>query len=349
MKILYTIIFVLLIFSLSGQENLVPNPGFEKYLNLPVGNMGGQLDHCLDDWENPNMNLSDYFHKNSLYTSVRTPKNDMGYQIPHSGNAYAGICLQNEEYLHVKLLSVPEKGKKYCVKLYISCADNSESYVNEFMMYFSRNRIMKDEPFKLDYCTHLIFNNDTGFKDTVNWICLADTFTATGNEGYLTFGYFNKNIHYHCHYYVDDVFVKLIGSNEECSCRRYIYSKSPSKPLILHNIFFEFDRSELLPASYKELDKLCQFLINNPGLHIEIRGHTDSVGSGTHNKILSENRAKAVVSHLIKKGIEKSRLSYTGYGSTKPIADNKTEKGREQNRRVELKIKTPGSKPQIPD
>jgi outer membrane protein OmpA-like peptidoglycan-associated protein len=76
----------------------------------------------------------------------------------------------------------------------------------------------------------------------------------------------------------------------------------------------------------------------NATLKIEISGHTDNVGKPTDNLILSQNRAKAVVTYLSSKGIDMIRLSSLGFGDTKPIADNKTETGRAQNRRTELKV-----------
>jgi len=76
----------------------------------------------------------------------------------------------------------------------------------------------------------------------------------------------------------------------------------------------------------------------NTTLKIELGGHTDNVGSKSSNQILSENRAKAVYSYLIEKGIVVERLSSKGYGDTKPIADNASEKGRAENRRTEFKI-----------
>jgi outer membrane protein OmpA-like peptidoglycan-associated protein len=77
---------------------------------------------------------------------------------------------------------------------------------------------------------------------------------------------------------------------------------------------------------------------NNPGLKLEISGHTDNVGSYLANKKLSENRAKSVVDYLVKEGIDQSRLTYEGYSFTRPIAPNDTPEGRQKNRRVEFEI-----------
>jgi len=78
---------------------------------------------------------------------------------------------------------------------------------------------------------------------------------------------------------------------------------------------------------------------NNKSIKIEIGGHTDNTGTVKHNLVLSKNRAKSVFEYLIDKGINKKRLSFKGYGSKIPIADNKTKKGKALNRRTEIKIR----------
>ncbi len=108
--------------------------------------------------------------------------------------------------------------------------------------------------------------------------------------------------------------------------------------VILKNIFFEFGKATLKPESYAELDNVVKLLQNNEGVRLEISGHTDNVGSLKTNMKLSEDRAKAVVTYLVGKGIASSRLEYKGYAYTQPIAPNTTEAGRAQNRRVEFKV-----------
>lgn len=81
-----------------------------------------------------------------------------------------------------------------------------------------------------------------------------------------------------------------------------------------------------------------QLLTDNPTIKVEISGHTDNTGKEPENLKLSNARAKAVVDFLISKNIAASRLTYKGYGSSKPIADNKTETGKAMNRRTECKI-----------
>lgn len=107
---------------------------------------------------------------------------------------------------------------------------------------------------------------------------------------------------------------------------------------ILMNTFFEVGDYQLLPESLTELAKLYDYLKENPTLHIEIGGHTDSTGNHAANQILSERRAAAVRTYLIDAGIEPERIQARGYASSKPLADNSTEEGRRQNRRTDFRI-----------
>jgi OmpA-OmpF porin, OOP family len=80
-------------------------------------------------------------------------------------------------------------------------------------------------------------------------------------------------------------------------------------------------------------------LKSDESLMIDVDGHTDSQGDEAKNQTLSDNRAKAVKDYLVTKGIADARLKSTGYGSTKPVADNKTAAGRASNRRTELAVR----------
>ncbi|HUC80422.1 MAG TPA: OmpA family protein [Flavisolibacter sp.] len=108
--------------------------------------------------------------------------------------------------------------------------------------------------------------------------------------------------------------------------------------VVLRNLFFETAKYNIRPESEVELDKVVQLLQDNPTVKIQIEGHTDNVGSAVENQKLSEARARSTVNYLIEKGIKGDRMIPKGFGATKPIADNKTEEGRAQNRRTELKI-----------
>lgn len=108
--------------------------------------------------------------------------------------------------------------------------------------------------------------------------------------------------------------------------------------VILKNIFFETGSADLKKESTIELNKLILLLKENQNLKIEISGHTDNVGGEKENLTLSENRAKAVYDFLVNAGIAATKLSYKGYGETRPISLNDTEEGRATNRRTEFTV-----------
>jgi outer membrane protein OmpA-like peptidoglycan-associated protein/tetratricopeptide (TPR) repeat protein len=108
--------------------------------------------------------------------------------------------------------------------------------------------------------------------------------------------------------------------------------------VILKNIFFDTDKYDLKDESRVELGKLIDLLVKNPKIRIELSGHTDSIGSEEHNIVLSKNRAEAVYNYLTAHAISKDRLTYAGYGFSRPIDSNATEEGRANNRRTEFRV-----------
>jgi outer membrane protein OmpA-like peptidoglycan-associated protein len=108
--------------------------------------------------------------------------------------------------------------------------------------------------------------------------------------------------------------------------------------IVLENIFFEFNKTTLLPASFPELDKVVSFMKEANVSLIEISGHTDSDGSEEYNRKLSDGRAKAVVDYLVAQGIDLTHLQSVGYGESRPIDTNTTDSGKAQNRRVEFAL-----------
>jgi|TARA_B100002003_G_scaffold250000_1_gene287859 outer membrane protein OmpA-like peptidoglycan-associated protein len=104
----------------------------------------------------------------------------------------------------------------------------------------------------------------------------------------------------------------------------------------LYGILFDVDRATLQPGSGEVLDTIASIMSAQPGLRLEVQGHTDSTGTAERNRTLSQERAAAVVSVLQLYGVDASRLEARGFGPDQPIGDNSTENGRQRNRRVEL-------------
>lgn len=106
----------------------------------------------------------------------------------------------------------------------------------------------------------------------------------------------------------------------------------------LNNVFFDFDKFDLRPESFIELDRVVKLLNENPNIEIEMSAHTDSRGSDDYNFILSDNRARSVMNYIISKGISTTRIISKGYGETKPVVPNDSDENRQLNRRVEFTI-----------
>ena len=104
----------------------------------------------------------------------------------------------------------------------------------------------------------------------------------------------------------------------------------------LYGILFDTDSARIRPESKPTLDDVARLLSSEPDWSLTVEGHTDTTGAAAHNQTLSEQRAAAVKEYLVAKGIDAKRLATAGFGQSKPVADNATELGRAQNRRVEL-------------
>lgn len=150
------------------------------------------------------------------------------------------------------------------------------------------------------------------------------------------YGNFNKKV---------KVSTKGIVKSDTISMRAVGVNVMPKLPLIVKNIYYDFDRAELKAPAKRTLDTTVFTLMKQfPSIVIEISSHTDSKGDDVYNKKLSQKRAESVVNYLISKGIASNRLRAKGYGEEQPIAPNENpdgtdnETGRERNRRTEFRI-----------
>lgn len=136
-------------------------------------------------------------------------------------------------------------------------------------------------------------------------------------------------------YEIEDRKVELA---EEFSAALAEDASDDSKTITLKHVFYNTGSSELSDLSKYELDNLAQLLNENSTVRAELAGHTDNTGDAEANVVLSNERAKNVANYLNEKGVNASRVIFTGYGDTSPIDSNDTEEGRAKNRRTELRI-----------
>jgi outer membrane protein OmpA-like peptidoglycan-associated protein len=110
--------------------------------------------------------------------------------------------------------------------------------------------------------------------------------------------------------------------------------------IVIHEkVQFEWNQATILPVSFGLLDQVATVIKQNPHIKkLQVEGHASADGNARHNQQLSEDRARSVMKYLIDKGVAQSMLSSKGFGIDRPIADNESSQGREQNRRVEFNI-----------
>jgi len=366
MKVYFKISLFFLFGSNLFSQNLIPDSSFENNKAIPTDFSGIGNSNT---WSRPSMGTTDLFSKSDRkkkkYSLVDVPQNVMGFQYPHSGQSYAGFFLFSHddyrEYLQTPLIVPLEKNKTYQFSIYINLANLAQTYIDQIGFCFTTEEKHYPTGDELMGMNPVYIQLGRAANDTTRWRQITGRYKAKGGETYLIFGSFqinkirktgfhlpkhmktiiNKTSQRDAYYFVDDV--RLIEMknipvlpDSVISIGKDTVSVSESKPLILKNVLFERNRSNVLSLSFSDLDNLAGYLIMNPEYKIEIRGHTDSTGNYKINKKLSEERAKQVAKYLIRKGIDKKRIVASGYGAEKPIFLNDTEEHRSLNRRVEV-------------
>lgn len=198
-KVAYRILLVLLICSgsLHGQVNLVPNPSFEWVDTCPYNQ--DQL-YFASPWFKPNPNSSDLYNRCSSFPTSTIPQNWLGFQEPHTADGYAGIGAygytyngvdNRREYLAVRLTDSLTAGKKYCVEFYASRADSSYWAINRLGLHLSEYAL--NDNLAIDTLTaipQIMYDTNSIFTDTMNWVKISGVYLAEGGEQYITIGNF---------------------------------------------------------------------------------------------------------------------------------------------------------------
>lgn len=202
------------------------------------------------------------------------------------------------------------------------------SYVKGIVRDKDSKKTIESNVQVIDLKTNKTFFDDYTDPETGQFLAVmpigSDYLFNVNAEGYL--------------FYSENFELKAGDINKPYQIEVYIEKIKQGGNVTLKNIFFDTNKYNLLPASIRELDLLIDFLNQNASVNIEIQGHTDNVGDAKLNEKLSLNRANAVYEYLIKHEIDVSRLTFKGFGANKPIADNKTEIGRKNNRRTSFVI-----------
>ena len=139
-------------------------------------------------------------------------------------------------------------------------------------------------------------------------------------------------------YLVSNDVIDLSRASGKITKDIYLTPLAVGDKITLKNIYFEVSKSDLLSASFSELNKLVTMMEDNPMMEIRLEGHTDIVGDPDANLELSQDRVDACETYLVKKGIPSARIQAVGYGDTRPIVKKGTDEERKVNRRVEFVI-----------
>lgn len=218
---LLLIIIMLLSHQFYAQENLVLNGSFEDTVSCPMG-LNGISDAIF--FSNPTMGTPDYFNSCALsFSNVSVPNNLGGYQMPRTGEAYAGIVAYGlgtnyKEYIQTKLINILEKDSYYLVQYYVSLGSYASVGCNNLGVSFSSDATFTNNFLTL-YSENPIFSSSI-VKDTLNWIELSFIYHAKGDENYLLIGNFSDDSNTETliniggvgdnYYYIDDISITKI-------------------------------------------------------------------------------------------------------------------------------------------
>lgn len=368
MRILLLAFFV--IFSLSSttaqtnspiaSTNIVPNPSFEKFSGTPIGwyYKGTHFDNVMQYWNSPTSTSPDIFGK-----GIRIPNSwkekGFGDQHAYHGERFIGLttygCSEGKphcrEYVQIQLSEPLVLGQRYEVEFYIAHLPRS-MYCSNIGIYFSEKQFeFRTEEF-LEFEPQ-VKAEDVASINSKSWKKIRKEFVATNNADHLIIGNFykdaatkimkthNQDFKY-AYYYFDNISVKKMHPILDVPIHTNDLLVKPVQAgdvIVLKNIFFDLNKSALLPRSSQTLQDLIALMKQYPTMYIEIRGHTDNQGDSNYNQDLSIDRAQSVVNHLVHRGqIDSHRLKFIGFGDTQPISSNDTLEGRQQNRRVEFRV-----------
>ncbi len=348
MKLLCTsLLFSLFALANLFSQNLILNPGFEEHDKSLVDTSSFRYEFShfgVKNWSVPNESFSWFVDSTS-----KNYENEKGYEEinPYAGNAFVGLCLyapfNARFYLQGEFSKPLQAGKRYKFTIHVALGQYSTYNIDQFGVFFGQNKVLQPVKNEITWVTpQLILNVSNIFPRKLTWVEISGFYTATGNEKYFIIGNFrktpdvNKNMdpkkpvnpktELGTFYWVDDLSMKETTENEEIAI-------GPGK-ILLKDIHFKSGDSTIVTDSYVALNEIVTALKKQPALKVDVYGHTDNTGSAAQNQKLSEARARAVAVYFISHGIDKSRITTKGYGSSKPISSDQS-----KNRRVEFIFK----------
>jgi outer membrane protein OmpA-like peptidoglycan-associated protein len=137
----------------------------------------------------------------------------------------------------------------------------------------------------------------------------------------------------------DDICLTVPGIIANRGCPEIKAEEKAALKKAFDNLLFETGKDVIKISSYSSLNDLAKVLVNNPQAKLHLEGHTDNVGEDEANLTLSQNRSESVKRYLVSKGVSEDKITTDGFGESKPVASNDSDKGRSLNRRVEMIIR----------
>jgi OOP family OmpA-OmpF porin len=367
MKVQFIVLILFVVtWNIGPAQNLVSNGDFETKSYCP-GTFNQQSLNTIAGWWQATDGTPDYFH--SCSDKVGVPNNLFGQQPAKDGEGYSGLVTYTidkknyREYLQTKLSRPLIKGETVCIEMHFNAADYCNYVTDGLGILLSEKKIESNLQTVLAFTASMNNPRLNMLDENEEWQLLSDVYTAKGGEEFLTIGNFlsdkelkiirrtedlkSNSYGKWAYVYIDDVKVRPIQNKLECSCENeYLASIAVDPPLELSEykkirldaILFDFDADVLTDEAMKQLEEVFTLLRKNRSMYMEISGHTDVVGPDGYNLELSKRRAQKVIEYLTAKGINPSRLQLNFFGKQQPVANNETDEGRHQNRRVEFQI-----------
>jgi outer membrane protein OmpA-like peptidoglycan-associated protein len=251
-----------------------------------------------------------------------------------------------------------KRGGNYYIEFYYKLSSNSKFSIDRIGFFLSDSAKRRNDDFVVySKPTYQLVLPAPYTRTTGLWAKCGIEWQAKGGERFLTIGNFSDNkttrtypikfskakeamLNQAAYYFIDDVRVIPLDVPPEKEIP--VISGYPeieiNKTYVLKNIFFEFDRAELVPHSFAELDKWLEVIRARPKWKIELTGHTDERGSDEYNLRLSKQRVENVAAYLIKSNVDANRITTKGEGKSKPLTQGKDEAAHAINRRVEIRF-----------
>ena len=361
-------------------DNLVPNGGFED-TNIKKLKSYGQMEEFCMDWFAATDVPADVFGEGAKGDKVGIPENNYGTQDAATGLCYAGFRAYSKDpklkrsYLEVKLPNTLEKDVMYCVSFDISLADKSRYAVNEIGVIVSDRKI--EQPNDGDMIQNADVKQKTNkvFQYMEGWEKFCGTFVGTGQEEYILIGGFggrnNMEIEKvsrpsgmtgaqinHAYYFIDNVSIVAIQAKSQCKCSKaderdmdLVYGSSSvmdedmsdAEKIKASVVYYAFLKRTPTGAGKETVNNVIEILKANPGMSINIVGHSDdderSEGAvNARYARIGKNRADQVRRMLEAAGISSTRINVTDMSNMDPANTRDSEISRAQNRRVTFEL-----------